>query len=184
MSTFERMQEDPTRNVLVVQGEHRVTGDNDVLLTTLLGSCVATCLHDPVARIGGMNHFLVADGGGDAAGAERYGLYAMEVLINGLLKLGGDKRRLQAKVFGGATMTDGMGRIGAANAAFARQFLQTEGIAILAEDLGGTLARRVRYRPTTGRASLLHIDNYHDPDLAGPRKPTPQSDVILFQEGP
>ncbi|SIS88703.1 chemotaxis protein CheD [Roseivivax lentus] len=181
MTSLDRLHTPAIRSLLVVQGEHRVTGESNVLLTTLLGSCVATCLHDPVARVGGMNHFLVADGGPDNARAERYGLYAMEVLINGLLKLGGDKRRLQAKVFGGAAMTGSMGRIGAANIVFAREFLETEKITIVAEDLGGHLARRVRYCPTTGRASLLHIDNCTDPDLPRtPRRRAPDSDVTLF----
>lgn len=181
MIASDRIEVGQMRSVLVVQGEHRVSGDSDVLLTTLLGSCVATCLHDPVAKVGGMNHFLVADGGSASVGAERYGLYAMEVLINGLLKLGGDKRRLQAKVFGGAAMTGTMGRIGAANISFARDFLQTEKIQIVAEDLGGRIARRVRYCPSTGRASLLHVENSTDPDLTlSRRKQLPSNDVTLF----
>ncbi|QFS83208.1 Chemoreceptor glutamine deamidase CheD [Roseivivax sp. THAF40] len=181
MSALDRLAVGEMRSVLVVQGEHRVTGESDVLLTTLLGSCIATCLHDPVAKVGGMNHFLVADGGSSSVGAERYGLYAMEVLINGLLKLGGDKRRLQAKVFGGAAMTTTMGQIGAANISFARDFLKTEKINIVAEDVGGRIARRVRYCPSTGRASLLHVENSADPDLTVSRRPKiPPTDVTLF----
>ncbi|MHA6323961.1 chemotaxis protein CheD [Roseivivax sp. CAU 1753] len=180
MSSLKSLRPSTARSVLVVQGEHCVTADADVVLTTLLGSCVATCLHDPVARIGGMNHFLVAEGGTDVLGVERYGLYAMEVLINGLLKLGADKRRLEAKVFGGAAMSGGMGQIGAENAAFARRFLETENIRIVAEDMGGRIARRVRYCPSTGRASLMHVENCTNLDVPVAKSRVSDSDVTLF----
>lgn len=180
MITLKPIQVEKMRSILVVQGEHRVSDEADVILATLLGSCVATCLHDPVARVGGMNHFLVAEAGADGIGAQRYGLYAMEVLINGLLKLGADKRRLEAKLFGGARMSDSMGRIGDANASFARQFLDTENIRIVAEDLGGRSARRVRYCPSNGRASLMHVEDCADPDLPPRRSARSDSDVTLF----
>lgn len=88
----------------VVQGEHRVSSDPDVSLLTILGSCVAACLYDPLRGVGGMNHFLLADGDGEEA--MRYGAYAMEVLINDLLKLGASRERLQAKLFGGAKIME------------------------------------------------------------------------------
>lgn len=128
----------------VIQGEFRVTNDPGIVLTTILGSCVATCLCDPVARIGGMNHFLLPEGEVKQEVGFRYGLLAMELLINGLLKQGAQKNRLEAKLFGGAMMNGGLGRIGEANAIFARKFLADEGIPCRAESLGGTLARRVR----------------------------------------
>lgn len=136
----------------IIQGEQRVTGDADVVLATILGSCVSACLHDPVARIGGMNHFLLPGDLDDAEVGERLGVHAMELLINALLQAGASRRRLQAKVFGGANLNMGLADIGSSNAAFARQFLRREGIPVVAECLGGRLGRRVQFWPVTGRA--------------------------------
>lgn len=136
----------------IVQGEQRVTGDPDVVLATILGSCVSACLQDPVARIGGMNHFLLPGDLDEAEAGERLGVHAMELLINALLSAGASRRRLQAKVFGGANLNMGLADIGSSNATFARQFLRREGIAVVAECLGGRLGRRVQFWPVTGRA--------------------------------
>jgi chemotaxis protein CheD len=142
------------RLVPVVQGEYAVSGGADTILTAILGSCVAVCLRDPVVRIGGMNHFLLpGEKGGDQS--LKYGIHSMELLINALLKQGGARSRLEAKMFGGACVLHGLSTdIGAKNAAFARQFLQTEGIACVGQSLGGGRGRRVRYWPATGRATL------------------------------
>ena len=105
------------RKVNIVQGEHFVTDDQGVTLTTVLGSCVAACLFDPKRGVGGMNHFLLADSGAGGEAAMRYGAYAMEVLINDLMKHGAARERLQAKVFGGAKMMTGLSDIGGGNAA-------------------------------------------------------------------
>ncbi len=137
----------------VGQGEHLITGDPQVMLTTILGSCVAMCLRDPVARIGGMNHFLLPSGRTDGADeGRRYGAYAMEVLINGVLTAGGRRDRLEAKLFGGGRMFDGLADVGVANANFAEKFLADEGIPIIASSLRGHGARRVQFWPATGRA--------------------------------
>ena len=162
----------------IVQGEYRVSGEADEVITTLLGSCVAACLHDPVARMGGMNHFLLP---GEASGAERYGVHLMELLINGLLKLGAGRDRLQAKLFGGAKMVRGLSDIGTSNARFAREFLGHEGIALVGTSLGGEIGRRVQYWPATGRARQMLMAkgedvtpaNLHAPPSAG-------GDVELF----
>lgn len=122
-------------------------------LTAILGSCVAFCLHDATARVGGMNHFLLPEPpGGDAQAARRYGAYLAEVLINEMIKRGAQRERMQAKVFGGARMIQGLSDIGAANAAFATTFLGNEGIPILSQSLGGERARRIEFWPATGRA--------------------------------
>ena len=94
-------QSGPT--IHLIQGEWRVGDGEDVALTTVLGSCVAACLHDPLARIGGMNHFLLPgdDQSFNPRDAERYGVYLMELLVNGLMQLGARRDRLQAKLFGG-----------------------------------------------------------------------------------
>lgn len=137
----------------VVQGSHHVTADPTVVLSTILGSCVAACIRDPALGLGGMNHFLLPSAPNGDAGDNRYGVQAMELLINGLLGLGADRRRLEAKLFGGARMVVGLSDIGAKNAEFARQFLKLEGIRLIGESLGGDRARRLHFSPSTGRAS-------------------------------
>jgi chemotaxis protein CheD len=137
----------------VNQGDHVISGDADVCFTTILGSCVAFCLHDPVARIGGMNHFLLPEPpSDDALAARRYGAYLAEVLINDLTNGGARRDRLQAKIFGGARMMNSLKDIGGANAAFASSFLANEGIRIVSKSLGGTSARRVEFWPESSRA--------------------------------
>lgn len=142
------------KRVTVLQGEAIASSDPQVELSTVLGSCVATCMYDPVARIGGMNHFLLAEPPphlGHLEFDEHYGLFLMELLINEMLKLGAAKSRLKARLYGGANMNAALARIGSANAAFARNFLQQEGIVQAFEDLEGVSARRVHFQPTTGR---------------------------------
>lgn len=145
------------RKIHIIQGEYKVVTAPDIVLSTVLGSCVAACLRDPVAGIGGMNHFLLP---GDKTSrhsqeAERYGAYLMELLINELLKSGAQRYRLEAKLFGGARMLEGLSDIGAQNAAFAKEFLSMESIPIVAEHLGGTHGRRVEFFPTSGRVRQI-----------------------------
>ena len=152
----------PTRKHHVIQGEHAVSSDPGVLFTTVLGSCVSACLHDPERRVGGMNHFLLADGAdGDRVTEDlmRYGAYAMEVLINDLMQRGARRECLEAKIFGGAKMIDGLHDVGAANAVFARRFLADEGIPIISASLGGRQARRVEFWPATGRARQREVES-------------------------
>ncbi|WP_396593970.1 chemotaxis protein CheD [Brevundimonas sp. R86498] len=141
------------RRVHVGQGSHEVSGDRSVIFSTILGSCVAACVRDPVLGIGGMNHFLLPEAPGGGAGDRRYGAQAMELLINGLLAMGARRDRLEAKVFGGARMTSSFNDIGGKNAEFVQRFLQEDGIPIISQSLGGTLARRIHYTPTTGAAA-------------------------------
>ncbi|MBN2973894.1 chemotaxis protein CheD [Roseomonas aeriglobus] len=144
---------DGFRRMTVAQGEMRVSNEADIVLTTVLGSCVAACFYDPVARVGGINHYLLADGtASDPASMQRYGVYAMEVLINAMLSHGAARHRLKARIFGGATMRRGFRDIGGANIDFARRFLRDERIALVGEDVGGTSARRVEFRPAVGLA--------------------------------
>lgn len=142
------------RTLHVGQGEHHVSADRDVVITTVLGSCIAACIRDPQGGLGGMNHFLLPEGdaGGDTEAARRYGVNAMERLINSLLCAGARRDRLEAKLFGGASLFDRLRNIGAENAAFAHRFLQAEGIAVIGGDTGGHNARRVRFWPATGEA--------------------------------
>ncbi len=153
----------------VVQGDHRVSANPEESLLTILGSCVAACLYDPLRGVGGMNHFLLAEGDGQEA--MRYGAYAMEVLINDLLKLGASRDRLEAKLFGGAKIMDRLNDIGAENILFARKFLATEGIPVVGESLGGRRARRIEFWPVGGRARQREIDQFVE---AVETRPTPR----------
>ena len=172
------------RTSYIVQGEYRVSRDPAEVLSTVLGSCVAVCLWDPAAKVGGMNHFLLpaAPGQGDAK-MLRYGAHAMEVLINEVLKLGARRKALQAKLFGGANVTDALGPIGQANASFALTYLSDEDIPCIATSLGGTQARRIVFRPVTGHVRQLIVDGAvsdQKPALAPVRKTPGKDDVILF----
>lgn len=150
---------DALKRIHIIQGEYRVVDDPNTVLATVLGSCVAACLRDAEAGVGGMNHFLLPGdfGGCRNAEAERYGVHLMELLVNGLLKKGARRERLEGKLFGGARMMEGLSDIGAQNAEFAKRFLRNEGIRLVVENLGGTRGRRVEYAPVSGRArqSLL-----------------------------
>lgn len=168
------------RRVHVMQGEARVDG-GDAVLTTLLGSCVAACIRDAGAGIGGMNHFLLPGDEARTAGrAESYGLFLMELLVNGLLKQGARRHALEAKLFGGANTVDNLGDIGSRNAAFARRFLATEGIACLGGDLGGERGRRVEYWPATGRSRRIFIDGRVTLAAPQPVMPASTGDLELF----
>lgn len=141
----------------VVQGEFRVADHPDAVLTTVLGSCVAACMRDPVLGLGGMNHFLLpgeqdVDSTGDA---HRYGAHAMELLVNALLARGAQRGSLEVKLFGGARMRKGLTDVGAANAAFAEAYLRREGLAHAVVSLRGDQARRVQYWPGSGRARQI-----------------------------
>ena len=111
------------RRINVVQGEYSVSADPNVVFTTILGSCVAACIRDPVAGVGGMNHFLLPgnENGARSTEAERYGVHLMELLVNGLMKKGARRDRLEAKLFGGAKMMERLSDIGKLNASFAER---------------------------------------------------------------
>jgi chemotaxis protein CheD len=147
------------RKLNIVQGEYKVSDDPSVVITTLLGSCVAACIFDPAVEVGGMNHFLLPgrDAVGSTSEAERYGVHLMELLVNGLLKQGASRNRLQAKLFGGAKMMQTLKDIGSANARFAREFLDREGISVVGGSTGGDVGRRLQYWPTTGRARQMFM---------------------------
>lgn len=133
-----------------------------VVIRTVLGSCVAACLFDPVARVGGMNHFMLPDGVPDDGLATRFGIHAMEVLVNRLLALGAERERLRAKVFGAAHVMRGNTRslrVADHNATFIKQFLANDGIAVVAQRLGGRAALQVLFEPDTGRALVRALDS-------------------------
>jgi chemotaxis protein CheD len=146
------------------QGDCLVGGDEDLTYSTILGSCIAACIRDVQARVGGMNHFLLAEPSGtsrDRYGASaRYGAFAMEQLINKVLTRGsGKKSNLEIKVFGGGLINAALTDVGAKNIEFVREFLANEGYVLAGEDVGGTVARRVMFKPYSGRAFVKRLDN-------------------------
>jgi len=158
-------------SVRIQPGEFFAT-DRDMSLVTVLGSCVAACIHDRTAGIGGMNHFMLPDDGTEAgqpaSDSMRYGAYAMEVLINELIKMGGRRERFEAKVFGGAAVLAGMTtiNIGDRNAEFTRRYLALEKIRIIAEDLQGVHPRKVAFMPATGQAMVKKLRMQQEPSVA------------------
>jgi chemotaxis protein CheD len=146
--------------IKLLPGEFYVTGEA-MVLTTVLGSCVSACIRDRELRVGGMNHFMLPESAGaDAAGGSaRYGSYAMEVLVNELLKLGAIRRNLEAKVFGGGAVLKNMteSNVGARNAAFVLDYLKAERIPIVGQDLGDACPRKIAYLPYEGRAMVKRL---------------------------
>ncbi|MDP5007746.1 MAG: chemoreceptor glutamine deamidase CheD [Glaciimonas sp.] len=156
--------------------------DKEMALTTVLGSCVAACLHDRVAGVGGMNHFMLPDEGNHGVSDDllkehvisidgrkskqdmRYGTYAMEVLLQQLERAGAHCDRLEAKVFGGGAVLENRGtlNIGDRNAEFILRFLRLKNISVVAQNLGGQLPRRVTYFPKTGVAMMRVLHRKDD----------------------
>ncbi len=149
-----------TQAIKVLPGEFYVDS-KDTPIVTVLGSCVAVCLRDAMAQVGGMNHFLLPDGGdsGVAGTAGRYGVNAMEMLINELVKRGGQRNRLEAKIFGGGHVMKNFTslNVGQRNADFTKEFLKTEGIKLVSEDLLDVHPRKVCFLPKSGRAFVKKL---------------------------
>lgn len=141
-----------------------VATDLPLALVTLLGSCVAACLYDPIASVGGMNHFMLPGGDSGDGTCARYGVNAMELLINDLLKRGARRTRLQAKVFGGGNVLSGFHSdpIGTRNARFILEYLRAEDIPVRAQDLGDIHARKVGFFPQTGRTLVKRLPSTRD----------------------
>ncbi len=179
--------------VKILPGEYYVTS-GDKLIVTVLGSCVAVCLRDKVTGIGGMNHFLLPNDGSGETGllteSARYGVYAMELLINHLLKMGTARTRFEAKVFGGGNVLRGLtvNNVGQRNAEFVLDYLHTEQIPVVAQDLLGEFPRKVYFFPDTGQVLVKRIRTLHNSTISDREseyrmrvKFTPKSgDVELF----
>jgi len=154
----------------ILPGEYYVSA-SDMLIVTVLGSCVAACIRDRQSGIGGMNHFMLPDGaneqGNSYGSPARYGVFAMELLINQLLKMGAKRSHLEAKVFGGGKVLPGIdqARIGERNAAFVTEFLATEGIPVIARDLLDIHPRKVFFMPRSGKVMVKKLREMHDGTL-------------------
>jgi len=153
----------------ILPGEYYFTS-KDMLIVTVLGSCVSACIRDRVTGLGGMNHFMLPDGGDNSpvSASARYGTYAMEILINDLLKAGAKRDNMEAKVFGGGAVLKGFTAInvGERNAAFVQTFLKNERIRIVAEDLNDIYPRKVYFFPRTGKVLVKKLMQTHNDTLA------------------
>ncbi|MBK6674331.1 MAG: chemoreceptor glutamine deamidase CheD [Proteobacteria bacterium] len=156
----------------ILPGEFYITR-TDEAITTVLGSCISACIRDP--GVGGMNHFMLPEDttqgkstwlDEDAGLATRYGSFAMESLVNGLLKLGARRERLEVKLFGGGHILNVGIDVGDRNIEFARRFLKTEGFSVVAEDVGLNVPRRVVYFPTTGKVRVKHLRTLDTREIA------------------
>jgi len=173
----------PSHRILpVIQGEYRVSRDADAVLSTVLGSCVSACIYDPVARVGGMNHFLLPGDEGANKTELKYGAMAMELLINELLKAGALRGQIRVKLFGGARVPSSFTDIGEKNVIFARSYMRREGFEVVSESLGGRQARRLHFRPATGAARLVMLPPTEAPPERLPPRPAATRDpgITLF----
>lgn len=154
--------------VKVLPGEYFVSSE-DIMVMTVLGSCIAACIWDGRARAGGMNHFMLPDGeGGEGGGgAGRYGSYAMELLINKLLKCGARREAMQAKVFGGAQVMAGFTsmNVGERNTRFVLDYLATERIPVVSQDVLDIHPRKVCFFPVSGKALVKRLAHAHPESL-------------------
>lgn len=154
----------------ILPGEYYVTKQEETIVT-VLGSCISACIRDRVSGIGGMNHFMLPDAKGNLdtevkgtglSAAMRYGSYAMEHLINDILKHGGRRKNLEAKICGGGKILARMTDVGNKNITFVKQYLDTEGIEVTSEDLGDIFPRKVQYTPKSGKLRIKKLRSLHN----------------------
>ncbi len=151
----------------ILPGEYYATS-RDMVLVTVLGSCVAACIRDRQSGVGGMNHFMLPESSQDADSMiglpTRYGTYAMEMLINQVLKMGARRSNLEAKIFGGGNVLRGftVSNVGQKNSLFVKDFLAQEHIPVVAEDLLDVYPRKVYYFPHTGRVLVRKLKSVHN----------------------
>jgi chemotaxis protein CheD len=180
--------------VRVLPGETYTTSRKNEAIVTVLGSCVAACIRDPKTGLGGMNHFMLPESatgqwGEGLSAAMRYGNFAMEALINTILRSGCARFDLEIKLFGGANFSAGATMIGRKNSDFALRYLKEEGLRVVASDLGGVLGRRIHYHPATGKVARLFLRGSGKDQVAAEerrygaelrRMPVDGGDVQLF----
>ncbi len=176
----------------VTQGDCEITDDTRLRFQTVLGSCISLCARCPQSGVGGMNHFLLpADPSGDVAGeSQRFGVYAVEALINTIIaRTGADRKQLELKAFGGGSVAAGMTNVGKANITFLESVLQRDRLVLAASDLGGEFGRKLIYHPATGKAWIKRLSVVDERQVAvdefarlsrRERKPEPQDDIELF----
>lgn len=171
----------------ILPGEYYVTLHKE-LVTTVLGSCVSACIRDRRLGVGGMNHFMLplsedGDWGGSPgviSSATRYGNYAMEHMINEILKHGGQRRNFEAKIFGGGRIMKNLSDVGARNIEFVNCYLETEKIPIVGQDVGDIFPRKIVYFPDSGRALVKRIKHLHNDTVV--RRETAYHDELVHQK--
>ncbi|MBH0206620.1 MAG: chemoreceptor glutamine deamidase CheD [Nitrospira sp.] len=165
-----------------------------MVVYTVLGSCISACIRDPIAGVGGMNHFMLPEPKGRDGPAwgepTRYGSFAMESLINGILKRGGLRSRLEVKLFGAGKIYEGKIDVGANNAAWVTHYLESEGLPVVKADLGDVFPRKVYYFTDSGRVLMKKIERLKNQTILereaeysvrlAQRKEEPAEDVTLF----
>jgi chemotaxis protein CheD len=173
----------------ILPGEFYVTV-HDEWIVTVLGSCVSACVRDPIFGIGGMNHFMLPIQNGESSWerhgvgvATRYGNFAMEHLINEILKNGGSRENLEVKIFGGGKILAQMTDIGDKNIHFVEDYIKTEGLKLLTQDTGGVYPRKIRYSPKTGKVMLKKLRSLHNETITQREKAYMQSISEENQEG-
>jgi chemotaxis protein CheD len=173
----------------ILPGELYVTTQNEIIVT-VLGSCVSACVRDPVFGIGGMNHFMLPLQGGDGSWekkglglATRYGNYAMEHLLNEILKNGGMRKNLEIKVFGGGKILAQMTDIGDKNIQFVLEYIKTEGLKLLSHDLGDIYPRKVQYHPKRGKVRIKKLRSLHNDTITAREREYMRAISSTQQEG-
>lgn len=172
---------DPANNAFsakILPGEYYVT-TTDEIITTVLGSCVSACIRDPDTGVGGMNHFMLPGNndrdmdkwGNSACLSTRYGVAAMEMLINDILKLGSKKNRLEVKLFGGGEVLQmETNNVGKQNVQFVQEFISAEGLSVKSADLGGPHPRKVNFSPKTGKVMMRRLRALHKSTIVNQEK--------------
>lgn len=166
----------------VLPGEYFVSNE-DLVIMTVLGSCIAACVWDSRLRIGGMNHFMLPEGGGDTSG--RYGSYAMELLINEMVKMGSSREYMQAKVFGGGAVISGFTtmNVGERNTKFVLDYLATERIPVVSKDVLDIYPRKVVFFPVSGKAMVKRLAHAHPETLESQERQGSASRVVQSTAG-
>lgn len=164
---------DPAEGITTIKilpGEFYVTSENE-RIETILGSCISACVRDPIAGVGGMNHFMLPVNKSNTSphvlsDANRYGNFAMENLVNALLSKGAKRERLEFKIFGGGRIMSSMTNVGWYNIGFTFDYVATEGFKVVSQDIGDVYPRKILYYPLTGRVRVRRLNAMHNQSLA------------------
>ncbi|MFK5986646.1 MAG: chemoreceptor glutamine deamidase CheD [Pseudomonadota bacterium] len=158
----------------ILPGEYFVTAEDEIIVT-VLGSCISACVRDKIFGIGGMNHFMLPasssdmshhlEVGGDSTEATRYGGYAMEMLINDILKHGGRRENLEIKIFGGGKIIRNMSDVGLRNIEFIESYIKNENLILISEDTGDIYPRKVVFHPNSGKVKMKRLQSLHNETL-------------------
>ena len=174
------MSSSGTNPIQVKQGEYKVSSERDAVFTSVLGSCISACIHDPFLKIGGMNHFLLPSDSSSSSDM-MLGSYLMEVLLNDLYKNGSKKERLEVKLFGGAKVTDLNIDPGQKNVNFIQEFVSKENLNVVSMSLRGDLGRKIEFSPSSGKTRQKFVrDVVPEKPVVKPAPPVSASNDLEF----